>query len=75
MVAKRRGIGRGRESMRQQSREVNRDSRERVQEPIVEQATTTAEVVAPTVIESVDGCDDWFGGVEVPEFVCRDSVS
>ena len=75
MVAKRRGIGRGRESMRQQSREVNRDPWERVQEPTVEQATTAAEVVAPTVVESVDGCDDRLGGVEVPEFVCRDSVS
>ena len=37
-------------------------------------AETAAEVVASTVVESVDGCADRSQGVEVPEFVFRDRI-
>ena len=68
------GIGRGVESVRQQSGWWRGDPQERVQEPTVEQATTAAEVGASTVVESVDGCEDRPHSVEVSEFVCQDRI-
>ena len=35
---------------------------------------TAAELVASTVVEPVDGCEDRSQGVEVPVFVSRDSI-
>ena len=53
---------------------MKRDQQERVQEMTAEQVVTAAEVVAPTVVESVDGCEDRLQGVEVFVFVSRDRI-
>ena len=53
---------------------MKRDQQERVQETTAEQIVTAAEVVASTVDEPVDGCEDRPQGVEVPVFVSRDRI-
>ena len=52
---------------------MKRDHQERVQET-TEQVETAAEVLASTVVESVDGCEDRLEGVEVSVFVSRDRI-
>ena len=53
---------------------MKRDHQERVQETTAEQVVTAAEVVASTVVELVDGCEDRPQGVEVSVFVSRDRI-
>ena len=53
---------------------VKREKQERVQETTAEQVVTAAEVVASTVVESVDGCEDRPQEVEAPVFVSRDRI-
>ena len=53
---------------------LKRDQQERVQEMTVEQVVTAAEVVAPAVVDSVDGCEDRLQEVESLVFVSRDRI-